>query len=159
MTDLPLIPILGPFGGNQLVTALDARHPELGTTIGQYRRHGNLPHSPSLCREVVTELCRAGYETVRFGLDQERESFLFPCNTPTKYKEALYCPRYGRRMKCHTFWSGTLRQCPISAALQLLIICSIELPRKSALRWATRASHKPAKQEGSMPMKVETDSR
>jgi len=32
--DLPLIPILGPFGGNQLVAALDARHPEFGTPIG-----------------------------------------------------------------------------------------------------------------------------
>ena len=29
MTDLPLIPIFGPFGGNHLVIALDARYPEL----------------------------------------------------------------------------------------------------------------------------------
>jgi len=34
MTDLPLIPILRPFGGNQLVTALDAGHPKFGATIG-----------------------------------------------------------------------------------------------------------------------------
>ena len=55
MVDLALIPILGPFGGNQLVAALDARHPEFGTPMGQYRRHGSLPRSPSL-REEVTEL-------------------------------------------------------------------------------------------------------
>ena len=55
MTILMLTPILGPFGGNQLITALDARHPEFRTPIGQYRRHGSLPRSPSL-REEVTEL-------------------------------------------------------------------------------------------------------
>jgi hypothetical protein len=39
MTDLPLIPKLRPFGGNQLVITLDAGHPKFGTTTGQYRRH------------------------------------------------------------------------------------------------------------------------
>jgi hypothetical protein len=34
MTDLPFIPILGPFGGNQLITAFKAPHPEAGLTIG-----------------------------------------------------------------------------------------------------------------------------
>ena len=43
----------------------------------------------------------------RFALVSISELFLSPCNTPTKYKEALYWPRYGRRVKCHTFWSGT----------------------------------------------------
>ena len=56
MMDLPLIPILGPFGGDQLVIALDASHPEFGTPIGQYRRHDSLPRSPSLRRDEVTEL-------------------------------------------------------------------------------------------------------
>ena len=34
MMDLLLTPILGPFGGNQLLTALDAGHPESGATLG-----------------------------------------------------------------------------------------------------------------------------
>ncbi len=36
------------------------------------------------------ELWRLDCATIRFGLDQERESFLSPFNTPTEYKEALY---------------------------------------------------------------------
>ena len=55
MTILLRTPIFGPFGGNQLVAAMDARHPEFGTPMGQYRRHGSLPRSPPL-REEVTEL-------------------------------------------------------------------------------------------------------
>jgi hypothetical protein len=39
---MPLIAIRGPFGGNQLITALNAFHPEVGTTIGHYR-HGTPP--------------------------------------------------------------------------------------------------------------------
>jgi hypothetical protein len=42
MTDALIAAVLGPFGGYQLITALNALHPETGTTIGQYRRHGNL---------------------------------------------------------------------------------------------------------------------
>ena len=73
--DLPLIPILGPFGGNQLITALDARYPVFGTPTGQYRRHGNLPRSPSLRREEVKKLLRSVRRaTIRFDLDQERIS-------------------------------------------------------------------------------------
>jgi hypothetical protein len=36
MMDLPLIPILGPIGGKQLITALDAPHPEAGLTLGYW---------------------------------------------------------------------------------------------------------------------------
>jgi hypothetical protein len=42
MMDLPLISILGPFGGNQLITALDAVDAEARTAIGSYE-NGNLP--------------------------------------------------------------------------------------------------------------------
>ena len=59
MTDLPLIPLLRPFGGDQLIVALNAGHAKFGTTIGQYRRHGKLPRSPSLRREVVVKLLRS----------------------------------------------------------------------------------------------------
>jgi hypothetical protein len=38
MADLPLIPILGPLGGNQLIVASNAFHPEAWTAIG-YRLH------------------------------------------------------------------------------------------------------------------------
>ena len=43
MMDLPFISILGPFGSNQLITALDAIDAEARTAIGSYE-HGNLPH-------------------------------------------------------------------------------------------------------------------
>jgi hypothetical protein len=43
MTNLLLIPILGPFGSNQLTVASGAAYPERGTTIGYHGRHGNLP--------------------------------------------------------------------------------------------------------------------
>ena len=69
MTDLPLIPIRGPFGGNQLITALDAGHSKFGTTIGQYRRHGNLPHSPSPagpCPRRGRRCSRRGSEAWRY---------------------------------------------------------------------------------------------
>jgi hypothetical protein len=72
MMRLPLIPILGPFGGNQLVTALDASHSEFRTPVGQYRRHDSLSRSPSLRREEVTELKRWDYATIHFDLDKER---------------------------------------------------------------------------------------
>jgi hypothetical protein len=38
MTILMLTPILGPFGGDQLIVALNADHPEGGTKIGFYHR-------------------------------------------------------------------------------------------------------------------------
>jgi hypothetical protein len=38
MTILMLTPILGPFGGDQLIVALNAGHPEGGTKIGFYHR-------------------------------------------------------------------------------------------------------------------------
>jgi hypothetical protein len=118
---LPLNPILGPFGGNQLVIALDARHPKFGTPIGQYRRHASLLRSPSLRREEVTDLQRWDYSTTRFDLDQS-ESFLVCCNTPTKYKEAVL-PRYGRHMTCPTTSSfGTLKPCRISRVMLLPVV-------------------------------------
>jgi hypothetical protein len=40
VTDALIAPVLGPFGGYQLITALSALHPETGT-FGYYR-HGNL---------------------------------------------------------------------------------------------------------------------
>jgi len=54
MMDLSLIPILGPFGGNQLISTLNALHPEAGTTIGD-RRHGDLTRFASTYRDEVTE--------------------------------------------------------------------------------------------------------
>jgi hypothetical protein len=56
VTNFPLIMIIRPFRGDQLIIALNAGHPKFGTTIGKHRRHGNLPHSPSLWFEVVTGL-------------------------------------------------------------------------------------------------------
>ena len=40
VTYLPPIPILGPFGGNQLIVALNAICPETRTTFGWYHSHG-----------------------------------------------------------------------------------------------------------------------
>ena len=71
MIGAPIVQVLGPFGGNQLITALKAAHSEFGTSIAQYRRHGSLPRSPSP-REEVTELYRTDYATTRLDLDQER---------------------------------------------------------------------------------------
>ena len=62
--------------GNQLVTTLDAGRPKFRTTIGHYRRHGSLPHCPSLCREEAVELWRLDHAAIRLGLDQDRESLL-----------------------------------------------------------------------------------
>jgi len=45
MMDSPLIPILGPFRGKQLITALGAIRPKGRTTIGNLCRHCNLPGS------------------------------------------------------------------------------------------------------------------
>ena len=87
MTNLPLILILRPFRGDQLIIALNARHPKFGTTIGKYRRHGNLPHSPSLRCEVATDLGRLDWAKIRILI--KSKSFLFPYSTPTEYKEAL----------------------------------------------------------------------
>jgi hypothetical protein len=42
MTNVAVIPMLGPFGGDQLIAAMDAAHPEARTTCGCYRRHGNI---------------------------------------------------------------------------------------------------------------------
>jgi hypothetical protein len=36
MMDVPIIPILGPFGSDQIVTTLTAGNPESGTAIGPY---------------------------------------------------------------------------------------------------------------------------
>jgi hypothetical protein len=56
MKDVPLILILGPFGGNQLIVAMGAAHPEARTTIGYYR-HWNLTRFrfQKRWREEVTE--------------------------------------------------------------------------------------------------------
>ena len=40
MKNMSLIPILGPFGGNQLIAALNAVCPKARTMFGCYRRHG-----------------------------------------------------------------------------------------------------------------------
>ena len=75
--DLPLIPILGPFGRNQLVTALNARHPEFGTRIGQYRRYGKLPVSYRCDAKGCSNYCDPIRRvTFRFDLDQERISLI-----------------------------------------------------------------------------------
>jgi hypothetical protein len=42
MTGAPIAPVLGPFGGDQLITALNAFHPEAGTTTGNARPHHSL---------------------------------------------------------------------------------------------------------------------
>jgi hypothetical protein len=43
MTNLPFIPVLGPFGSDQLIVTLSAVHAEGRTMFGYHRRHGNLP--------------------------------------------------------------------------------------------------------------------
>jgi hypothetical protein len=43
MTYLPSIPILGPFGGYQLIVALNAICPEGRTTFGCYLPHDDSP--------------------------------------------------------------------------------------------------------------------
>jgi hypothetical protein len=43
MKDVPFIPMLGAFRGNQLMVALNAVHPEARTTCECYRGHGDLP--------------------------------------------------------------------------------------------------------------------
>jgi hypothetical protein len=42
MTGALIAPVLRPFGGDQLITALNAFHPEAGTTIGNSHPHGSL---------------------------------------------------------------------------------------------------------------------
>jgi hypothetical protein len=42
MTGALIAPVLRPFGGNQLITALNAFHPEAGTTIRSSRPHHSL---------------------------------------------------------------------------------------------------------------------
>jgi hypothetical protein len=42
MTNVAVIPMLGPFGGDQLIAATEASHPEARTTCGCYRGHGNI---------------------------------------------------------------------------------------------------------------------
>jgi hypothetical protein len=44
---LPILMILGPFGGNQLIVASNAICPETRTTFGWYQLHG---YSPAVCR-------------------------------------------------------------------------------------------------------------
>jgi len=82
MTDMPLIPILGPFGGNQLIVALSAVHPEVGTTIGSYR-HG----TPLLSR--FHEMARRGngMMAIRWGFKKLKT---FSNLTEAQYKESLY---------------------------------------------------------------------
>jgi hypothetical protein len=43
MTDLPLIPVLGPLRGNQVIVALHAICTEARTTFGCYHPHGGSP--------------------------------------------------------------------------------------------------------------------
>ena len=43
MTILLPTPVLGPFGSNQLIVALNTAHAEARTTCGYHRRHSNLP--------------------------------------------------------------------------------------------------------------------
>ena len=45
MTGALIAPVLRPFGGNQLITALNAFHPEAGTTIRSSRPHHSLRDS------------------------------------------------------------------------------------------------------------------
>jgi hypothetical protein len=97
MRDLPLIPLSRPFGGDQLIVALNAGHAKFGTTIGQYRRHGSLPRSPSLRREVVVKIIAIPLGEQRFASILINGESLVPCNIPTEYKEALYSFRYGRQ--------------------------------------------------------------
>jgi hypothetical protein len=42
MTGALIAPVLRPVGGDQFITALNAFHPEAGTTIGNSPPHGNL---------------------------------------------------------------------------------------------------------------------
>jgi hypothetical protein len=42
MTDVALIPMLGPFGGDQITVAMDAAHPVARTTRGCCSHHGNM---------------------------------------------------------------------------------------------------------------------
>ena len=54
MTILMLTPILGPFGGNYLIVALNAGHPEGGTKIGFYHRWNlNVFDSARIWKEVT----------------------------------------------------------------------------------------------------------
>jgi hypothetical protein len=42
MMDLPIIPLFGPFGGNQMIVAMSTTHPEARTTCGRHLRHGKV---------------------------------------------------------------------------------------------------------------------
>jgi hypothetical protein len=54
MTILMLTPILGPFGGDQLIVALNAGHPESGTKIGFCHRWNlNVFDSARIWKEVT----------------------------------------------------------------------------------------------------------
>jgi hypothetical protein len=95
-----LAPILGPFGGDQLIVALNAGHPEGGTKIGFYhRRNLNVFDSPRI-RKEVTDLWQhitQGLNDLNVGRDDER---------------ALVCDgdyglsRIGRAAQSHAYFNG-----------------------------------------------------
>jgi hypothetical protein len=64
-----LAPILGRFGGNQLITAYNAFHPEAGSTIGYYLPHTQ-PAFASNEREKVVSM-PVDFAAIRLDLDQK----------------------------------------------------------------------------------------
>ena len=79
MTILMLTPILGPFGGDQLIVALNAGHPESGTEIGFYRRWNLNVFDSARIRKEVTDLWQYithGLNDLNVGRDDERASSL-----------------------------------------------------------------------------------
>jgi hypothetical protein len=79
MTILMLTPILGPFGGDQLIVALNAGHPEGGTKIGFYHRRNLNVFDFARIRKEVTDLWQhitQGLNDLNVGRDDERASFL-----------------------------------------------------------------------------------
>ena len=60
MTNVALIPMLGPFGGDQVIAAMETAHPEARTTCGCYSRHGNMfPVSLPISQRSNTMLAKS----------------------------------------------------------------------------------------------------
>ena len=76
VTYLPPIPILGPFGGNQLIVASNAICPETRTTSGWYHSHG---YSPAVGFDVARGGNRSmapSFAAIHLNLTRERRTFL-----------------------------------------------------------------------------------
>ena len=96
MTILLPTPVLGPFGGNQLILALNTAHAKARTTSGYHRRHGNLP-------AVVPPTSQRYHEgRLRGSLFSLKEHFLPRClKYLSRRKNCICCAARKKRYMAH----------------------------------------------------------